>query len=526
MAWGLVTPSILKQKICGGAAALAASLYASIAVAQSGLGISPMDPPYSCFGDGVHDDTNCFQAALTASQGQQLILGPHRYLLTKPLVITAPVHIRGVGSGWQTDSSSCLIVGVPNLPSLITVPWAAGGSTFRGFCIQPAPGVVNTAGVTITLNRDTSSVKIENLWIASPCIGVDLNGNSNSIGGSLTFISNVSGRGCVGIRVGVQSLYSGTVDPRIENTSIQGNINNPPDEDLLLLDAGGLYLAHDDFLYGVIGTKIFPGVNQQVIWGYALDTALGDTTVRQGLYVDTNAPSAQVKGLNFSMTWTASSSVGDEVYIGNEAGGKVADLSFLHHRSLIGTSNTSGSGFAIDANVTNISINASEICGYSGYGVSLLNNAGSFMLSGSRVQPNCALLNGRGRYAINFAGGNSGILVNGNDFTNNFGSYAGINGAPSNNAVITSNLPGDTAAPTVDAAASITLPSISSHVYIRGAATVRTIAGGYTGRTVQLITINGPVAFASGGNLCNAKTTTGAFDSVIAWYNGACWTLK
>jgi hypothetical protein len=43
---------------------------------------------------------------------------------------------------------------------------------------------------------------------------------------------------------------------------------------------------------------------------------------------------------------------------------------------------------------------------------------------------------------------------------------------------------------------------------------------------VQFITISGPVTFATGGNFCNAKTTSGAYDSVIAWYNGACWLLK
>lgn len=506
--------------------ALALTAYGPAAKAQVAAVVSPADAPYGCYGDAVHDDTNCFQAALTASQGRELYLGPHQYLITRPLVITGPVHIRGVGTGWQTDSSSCLKVGVANLSSLITVTRAGGGSTFRDFCIQPMPGVVNRSGAAITINGDANSVKIENLWIAQPCIGIDVNGNSNTIGGSLTLISMVGGAGCMGIRVGAQTTRAATADVRIENTTVIGNQSSPPDENVLVLDAGGLYFAHDDFLYGNVGTKILPGANQQITWMYALDSALGDTTSNQGLYINTSDPTAQIKGLNFATTWTASTATGDEVYIGNSAGGKVADINFLHHRAYIAANNATGNGFTIGPNVSNVSINSSEICGYSGYGISMLAGAGGLMLTSSRVQPTCALLTGKGLYGVYFAGGNSNILINGNDFTGNNGNYGAIGGTPQSNAVITANLPGDVAAPTIAAAATVSLPSLNSYVYVSGATPIKMINGGFNGRVVHLIAINTPLAFQTGGNICNARTTSGVYDSVTAWYNGACWILK
>lgn len=486
--------------------------------------VYPMDAPYNCVGDGVADDTTCFQAALTASQGKALRLGPHCYKISKNLTFSGPVHVFGVGAGWDSvswDKSSCLVAGAAN----VLFFQLYSGSTLKDFAIlagginPSSPTITNASGKYAIGIGSVSSVRIEGLWIDHACIAIDLNGDAQVV--DKTYISKVGGSGCEGVRVGNFTTGAGSVDNRIMNTTIQGDQSNPPDANLLVLDAGGLFLDHDDFLYGTIGTKITPGANQQVIWLYADGTALGDTTVNQGIYINPTASSAQIKGLNFTDSWASSTSSGDEISILNTASAtKVTDFNFTGFRAY----GMPGNGITVGSGVLNVAIGgASDFCGYGGNGVNLQSGVTNFSLVGSRVSPTCAGLSGAGTVAISFGGSNSAVTVTGNDFTGNTGF---ITGTPTGASVMGSNNGIDTAVATFATAATVTLGS-RPIAHLTGTTGVSTINGFWNGRVVTLITTSGAVAFSTGGNICNALTSTQNVP-VQATYDAtsACWYLK
>lgn len=479
--------------------------------------IYPIEPPFNCVGDGVADDTRCFQEAITASQGKELFLGPHHYKISSNLHFSGPVHVRGVGAGWanaQPNTSSCLVAGAPNLLmfQLFT------GSTLDNFCILAGAAGPNTEGYTVAV-ANASDVRITGLWIDRPCIGLDLNGAAVIV--DKTYVSKVAGPGCVGMRVGRFTTGSATVDLRILNSTVQGDKAAPPDADLLVLDAGGLFLSHDDFLFGRVGTKIAPGPNQQVIWLFADSTALGDTTVGEGLWIDPSAPSAQIKGLNFSNAWAASSLTGDEVHLANTPGAVVTDINFTGARIY---NMPRGSGVVIGPGVSNVSIGgASEICGYGRSGVALAPGAGGLSLVGARLSPTCAHLRATGTAAIEFGGSNAGVTVTSNDFS---GNSALVRGVPAGASTFANNTPLEGVTATAPAAPVLALEAVAPTWTITGRGEVSRIEGGWAGRSVRLITRDGPVGFQPGGNICTRASSGGPNGIVEGWFDGRCWYLK
>ncbi|WP_216856974.1 hypothetical protein [Acidisoma sp. S159] len=125
------------------------------------------------------------------------------------------------------------------------------------------------------LHQARHGAAIRNVWINGACIGIELGGNTQTV--EDTYINGVSGSGCYGIRVGYYTRSAATVDARITGSTIAADQANPADADLLVQDAGGLFLAQDDFLFAKTGTKLEAGSNQTIEWSTLGSSHYGDT---------------------------------------------------------------------------------------------------------------------------------------------------------------------------------------------------------------------------------------------------------
>ena len=374
--------------------------------------VYPMNAPYNCVGDGVADDTICITQALTASINSSLYLGPHVYKISSLLSPTGPIHIIGTNAIWPNVCVSGFKASVANM-SLLSLPF---GSIMENACIEMNASGVNNSGTALAMLAGTT--RLYNVWIDGACQAIDVSGNSDSI--DHVFATAVGGgSNCIGVIIGRTTTNGNTVDLRFTNSTIQGNQSNPPAEDQLILDAGGLFEQNDDMLYGTIGTLIQPGASQAIQWGFFDNTVLGDTTPLQSLVVSSGSSSSIIQGLSFSNSWSASVASGDAIVIKNTTGGVLDGVNFVGHRVI---NMTTGNGINI-LQGTNISFSDGSICGLSSgqNGVLISASASRVKVNGNTIGNTCLGLGvfsgSTGTTAINSAATStsSKIMAIGND---------------------------------------------------------------------------------------------------------------
>lgn len=490
--------------------------------------LSPTPLIWGAAGDGTTNDSAAMQAAINALQNSTLFLGPKLYALNSGVTSAGDIKIVG-----DANCAHGLKAGATNLNLITLIGYSP---VIKDLCISmAATSNVNTAGYAIVLQPVNGAdahfgSTIDNVQINNPCGGIDLQQGNQPVINNVRMVS-VAHAGCNGMRIGSATTGGGTLDVRITNTLIGCDQANPADNALLIKDGGGLHVGPgNDFIFCGNGVKIFPGANQSVLWGF-FTGVLGDSSVTHGLMIDTGAVSGHVEGNTFSQSWTANSVASSEVLIQNTAGGIVNATHFVGHRAYM---NANNNGFDIEAG-TNTSITASTVCSYSaaasaGTGIILAGaNTIDTTIIGNRIG-GCNNAAGVGGQSL--AGAISVVQTNPlvgtitqNDLRNSVVPLTWLPAAALPVAVIKDNLGIDENALTVASAATITL-GIYPTVFITGTATITTINTLWP-RSV-LITTVGAVPFATGGNICNALTSTPIVPILATFVEAGsnCWYLK
>ncbi len=463
--------------------------------------------------DGVSDDTAAINAALkyVGSKGPGTVWlldkkAPCRISAT--LTVPAGVTLNG-GRGQRAGLSARL----PNLNPMIAL--AGDGASIRGIYINAGAAGANTSGTAIAMSNVVGA-SIDDVYLESPFIGIDLNGNQARLSNSI--VNGIRGRGSIGIRVGAATTWARTVDARVLHTSVISAADAPADADLLVLDAGGLIVESSDMLWAKVGTLIAPGENQHVLWGSFSNTYVGDTNAQYALRIEPASSRASVYGIQCNGCWTASAGA-DNIFIGNANHGKLAAIYFNGLRNYAARGNgarLSGGSF--------ITFDASHFCGNGSGQANILVDApvSRLMVRNSELGAQCGgLFETRPRFGILLKDRVDGASIVGNDFT---GPLEAVGGAPVGNSVVADNVGLDNGPVHVAAASSISVGAMSV-ASISGTAPIREILPAWAGRSLRLITTDGAVAFAPGGNICAGYRSTRDVP-VDAYYDGRCWYLK
>ena len=490
-------------------------------------------------GDGVTDDTNAVQKWL--DYGGELSIGQHVYGINSfGVACRAAVNVTGSQSGnrpgYETVSGFRALQ--PNTTLLTTTAHTCDGSRFADFSIDMGAAGANSSGAAIAM-QPGAGVVIRDVQVVKPCIGIDVNGNSPIL--DEVQILQVSGAGCGGMRIGHNTTHASTVDPRITNSQIQSVLSTagtPGDFGMQIEDCGGCYIASDDVLFFNVGTKVIPGLNQEVDWLFAVNTVLGDTTVGSPLVIDTADPSAHIQGLMFTQSWVAA-------YLtktGTAPGILIQDTAASHNLNgvhFIGQREYAvpGNGMSILAG-TDISLDSSVMCGMGAstgtfYGVEIGNGVQGVALRGNKISGTvCDSLSSGGlvAYTVRFDGGNCDIIMTSNDLN---GFVTGpVSGEPVqcglNTNTIANNLTLDGFNPTITAAATID-PGVYPAINLTGSATVTTVGGCWSGRQLTVIPISAGVNFANGGNIAGSPgpTTNDVPVFLVAFGNAPCqWFVR
>jgi len=366
---------------------------------------------------------------------------------------------------------------------------------------------------------------IDFVWIDKPCVGLDLNGGAQTV--NQLHITGYRGAGCGGIRIGHSTAGGLTVDANISGVTLQSDTTNPADFGMRIEDAGGLFVTNSDILSSKIGTHIAPGMGpgsaaQRVEWSYFNNTVLGDSTVNEGLLIDTAHPVGIIRGLQFNQTWTATSAASNGIALKNTGGTSIySGIHFSGHRSY--NNNANGALVMMGDQVSFDNVHfcgngtggpASGIFWGPSVGLGAVRNSTVGGLCDNNVGPPGV------QYGVSYNGSNGGHILTGNEL---YGTIAPVFGTPTQSSVVANNQNLDTQTFTIASAASITLPNVAPSWTITGTAPITNILGGWNGRTV-LFHGDASVTFSAGGNLCSAYTLPQGRIVRATYMNGPnCW---
>ncbi|NTJ51388.1 hypothetical protein G6K93_30655 [Agrobacterium rhizogenes] len=487
---------------------------------------------WGCIGNASFDNSTCIQAAINAMQKKVLHIGGGLFVVNSSLVSAGQIIIEGDGGGGGIYSSGCLSglrAGTANF-DLLTLQGA--GSVLQNLCIDSV-SKTSTSGAAVVIPANANSVRVQGNQINGICWAVDVSGSggvqnveSLIFANTLTISSNSPS--CGGIRVGANSTNASTVDLKLQSNVVY--CNSQPGTGLLVLDSGGILAQGNVFSYNCgVGTKLFPGAGQAVIWSSFSGSALGDTDTASDLVIDTNSNTATLFGNRFTGAWTSNAMGGPAILIQNTANSVSVSGIDLVQQTVYARGNLPG----IDIKSgTNIRIKDSTICSSgnsSGAAIIYEGNATDVSIQNNRIGQCDNYAGGALATGIRIATSSQNIgIVTGNNFIY---TTTPIDWAPTNNSnaikfIIEDNLGVDdvfTAA--IPTSAAVTLP-VNPVAILSGNGTVSTINPVFQGRRIKMI-VQGTVNFTTGGNVCNTlavtfnQTVDGVFNSAYG-----CWFLR
>jgi len=475
--------------------------------------IAAVDFGANCDGPTGTDNAAAITTAVTyaAAHTPAVVKLPGGALCRVNSTITIPGGVGIEGTGFA--STSGLAAGATNLTLLSLT---GNSSSVRNLSIIMNAAGTNTSGVAISMGITSYSV-IENVYTEGSCDALRVNGSLHKI--SNNYFNLVRGAACNAVTVGNLTTLGNSIANVFDHVTVACNQSFPADAGWVFSDAGGNFIRSSDAIFCTTGTKLIPGANQQVIWNTFTGTMLGDTNASTTLVIDTAAASAQVKGNSFEQAWASSSVAGGTVVIGNTAGGVVKGLYFDGLRAF----GSSGNTFTVSG-TPELSVSNSFICGYAGAGFNLLASASNIRITDTVIQPNCANQTSTGTIGVNFNGTNADIVLEGNDTAGNSTQAAGV---PTGNSIVKNNRTTSNLFQVVASAGTTALTSISDNWTITGTTAVTNLTGAWNGRTVQIVTPDGVVAFNSGGNICTSVSSV-QNRPLIATFQSTfgCWIIN
>lgn len=482
-------------------------------------------------GDDATDNASSLSAALASGVPSLLVPSVGIFRSSGALSASAPVSIVGSYRPVGIYNHVCtngLRFTAANI-NVITLNGA--GSLFEGVCIDYT--VTNSSGSGIVSPGGANSSKIASNQVNGACIGVDVSGNGSTQNEG-TFVTKntiilANNAACVGIRMGAGSSGGNTVNTKISQNEL--NCGNGNGIGLLVLDAGGILSTANVFGFDcLVGTKISPGANQQVLYSSFDGTVNGDSDALSDLIIDTGDSSAAILGNRFTGSW-ASNATSSPVVLSNTAGSLlVSGQDFSQQIVYVKPNQT---GFNISGG-TNTKIKGSTICSSggansTGLGISIGGNASNTTVQGNRIGDCDNTIGGTLPTGVSVTTSASNIgMVSDNNFTN---TTTPLNWSPSATLssivfLLANNLGLDDVQPSVTTGTSVVIPP-NTNVFLNGAGTVTSMTLAWQGRRMFLTSLSGAIAFGTGGNICNIASIT-QFQSIIATYNAAlaCWLLK
>jgi hypothetical protein len=511
-------------------------------------GYKPTPVIWGAWGNGTTDDTAAVQAAVDALAGKTLYIGPYRYCIGTPGILTyRPINIQGETRSAMADSPASDKYGFTACALNVTIltlgnngTTSSSGGVIENVLFDAGTAGANSSGAAI-VNNGTYGNEIRNVRINKACIGIDEQKSQSGRVSGVAIRSEFQplGANCGGIRIGAASTSAGTVDYHISDV----HVDAPGSWSLLVMDAGGLFVTASDFLLSkAYGVWIVPGQNQAVLWMTANHSYLADQSCGSGLLIDTGHSSAVIAGLHFTQTWTASAGtivLGDStcpnggfgVSIKNSNNGRVDGIHFVGHRSLA----NSLPGFYIGPATHNVTIDDSVVCGNASSnvnydGIEIAAGAVEFAIRNSRIGGDCDNTVGvsRQRYGIGFDGSASYYTITGNDLRNNL--VAAMGGTvPTADGIIDSNLGLDEQITNVAAAATIAAGFPPTVILTGGTASIGTVNGLWPGRTINVFARDAAQNFVTGvgGNLCDPLSLVAGSVAILRKIPGAnCISVK
>lgn len=488
-----------------------------------GYKVTPM--VFGATGNGTADDTTMVKSAMTAMYGGTLYTGNFIYGLSSGLAPTSRITIKGERGGPGGYTTSCLNGFRMLAANFDVITLGASGSKIEETCFDKAAGVTNTSGYGVLVSALSNIDVVSNAFYGI-CNAVSVTGSGWTQALSNRILKNsiypASGANCWGITIGASSVGAATVDTVITDNSIGCNGSG---NGIVFYDSGGAFVSHNTPYQCGVGTKIYPGASQDVIWSYFHDTVLGDTSGTNDLLIDTGSSSAVIFGQQFDGTWASSASGGHNVLIQNTASaGSYEGIRFVAHRTYMGT--TSYDGFHI-VNVKDFQIRNSTICSGAANTQSAINIASSvttWSVQNNRIGV-CDNFGGSLATGITAAAADTDMSITNNDFTGSTTpvSLSGI--VAGTHFIMGGNVGIDENHPLIASASTISAP-LNPTFFISGSTSITTINGWWHGRQVTMIP-EADVAFAGGGNICGTVSAT-ANTPVIGTYDSGfgCWFLK
>lgn len=483
-----------------------------------------------CAGDGKTDDTACVQYWIDKRQGGILNLGTGTYLISSALVSKGAITLSGAGGGKGIYKQSCSSGLRTNNPRQDVLVLEGAGARVHNICIDA--NVEMQEGTAIRIVGSANSVIVSDSHINNQIVGISVSGtgsnrstqNADVILRHNTIVPAAHSK-AVGIMLGGNSRKANTIDTRVEGNSLvcQGKIGTGT----LILDAGGALISNNTQYGCALGTKIYPGSDQQVIWIYFTGTVLGDTDTDHNLLIDTQVSNAGVWGLNFVNTW-ASNAGGSSILIqDNGASHNILGIHFIGHRTHVAKDR---SGIEVKAG-QKVTFDSGTICSDgNGKGTGFI-ASGDTIASAVRNSTigNCDH-NTDGRLAtgilVSTNAENVGIFT-GNDLSTTALPIAWRPAAGNESAAILGkNLGLDTAPGMVAANTTVNLPP-NRAVFLSGGTPVKWLNGGWAGRETMLYPTAGPISFEAGGNICSAVTADKRQRvSAVFEKEFGCWSLR
>lgn len=511
----------------------------------------------SCVGDGIANDTACFQSAVntTAAAGVPLILdGVHKYLISSTITSTGTPIILGTQGGTSIYSSSCPS-GIVVRSDITAFDFTGPSGRVENVCFEmgSAAGQRNSGAavhIGATSSTQQGHFQLKNNTVIHPYDGFLIGGTTTGTTQTTNTIvadNLIINPKHIGITNGLTSTNASTNSTTIRDNAIVCFAFAGSATGIAIYDGSVEYYGGDGGPYGCnIGTALIPQSGQVVIGSYT--GIFGDSNITNSLLVSPAAGGAvnmprihgawagyTVSGTtNTNILFSGAGSIKDVIVDGLlahsgplqttpiidiQTGGNISITG--SHILADGSGTATGPGIRIGTNPTNVVINGN-----------IIGSGGATLTSG--VQLNAA--GGGTIISNNGFSSTTGVTVTGaSNVFSLLGNNLALTTTPisytpnGETAILRNNIGVDGVQPTLASASTITLP-LNPQITLSGTAAIATINGGWSGRDVMFFQ-TGPVTFVTGGTagkaICNALSPAAGLP-VLAHFSpdDGCWHLK